>query len=90
MTVNRAGFLLLLAASLAFLPACSQVDVSGHVPYRKVVGSYSADGPAETSVYGIGHDSRDWDPQESIPAGKGRVVLLRRGVPLREREAVGR
>lgn len=77
MTIKRVELLLLLAASLAFLPACSPVAVSGHVPYRKVMGSYSADGPAETRVYGIGYDSREWDPREAIPAGKGRVVLLR-------------
>jgi len=79
MTVKRVGFLLLLAAPLAFLPACSPVDVSGHVPYRKVMGSFSPDGATETMIYGIGYDSREWDPREAIPAGKGRVVLLRPG-----------
>jgi hypothetical protein len=81
MPVKRLGFLLLMATSLGFLWSCSSVDGSGHVLYRRTMGSFPADGPTETTVLGFGYQNREWDPKDAIPAGKGRVALLRPSSP---------
>ncbi len=75
--MKAAGVSFLLTMVLSSLAGCSPVDVSGHVRHRTTVGDHSAGGPAGSSVAAIGYAAREWNDNEPIPAGKGRVVLLR-------------
>ncbi len=75
------GMVLFIVCTAVSLGGCSQVDVSGHIRYRKTVLESSAGRPANSKVYGFSYDNRTWDKEEPIPAGKGRVVLLQPGTP---------
>ena len=75
--MRAAVFFVFLAAWIVSLAGCSSVESSGHVRYRKTLVESRAEGLERISVVGVGYANRDWDGSEPVPAGRGRVVLLR-------------